>query len=234
MFNVDKKEINKFDTLANEWWNPNGKLRTLHQINPLRTQFIEKCVGDLENSHIADIGCGGGILAERLAKKKALVTGLDLSEQSISIAKLHLLKSKLPIVYLKNSVELFSTHNAKKFDIVTCMEMLEHVPNPKIVIQSCAQLCKTNGWLFFSTLNRNIKSFISSILIAEYIIGLIPKGTHEYKKYIKPSELVDAATESNLQIKKILGIHYNPFTRKFSLGKGIDINYITAFKKISE
>lgn len=231
--NVDQAEINKFSVLAHQWWCEDGEFRTLHQVNPLRVEFIEECGGELYALDIADIGCGGGILAEALAKKGAVVTGLDLSEESLSVAKLHLLESNLSIRYLKKTVESFAQNEPQSFDIVTCMEMLEHVPYPESIIQSCAELCKSNGWVFFSTLNRNLKSFALSIIMAEYVMGLIPKGTHEYNKYIKPLELINTASSYGLKVIKIKGVHYNPLTKKLTMGENADVNYIAAFKKES-
>lgn len=231
--NVDQAEINKFSALAHQWWCEDGEFRTLHQINPLRMQFIEECASDLAQLNIADIGCGGGILTEALAKKNATVTGLDLAEASLSVAKLHLLESNLSIRYLKDSVENSAQDEPQSFDIVTCMEMLEHVPDPESVIRSCAELCKPGGWVFFSTLNRNLKSFALSIVMAEYVMGLIPKGTHEYNKYIKPLELINAASKYGLKVTKIKGVHYNPLTKNLSLGGNADVNYIAAFTKES-
>ncbi|WP_440616643.1 bifunctional 2-polyprenyl-6-hydroxyphenol methylase/3-demethylubiquinol 3-O-methyltransferase UbiG [Cysteiniphilum sp. 6C5] len=231
MMNVDQAEINKFSALAHQWWCEDGEFRTLHQVNPLRVQFIEECAGDLAQLNIADIGCGGGILSEALAKKNAVVTGLDLAEASLSVAKLHLLESNLSIRYLKDSVENLAQNEPQSFDIVTCMEMLEHVPDPESVIRSCAELCKAGGWVFFSTLNRNLKSFALSIVMAEYVMGLIPKGTHEYSKYIKPLELINTARKYGLQVTKINGVHYNPLTKNLSLGGNADVNYIAAFTK---
>ena len=231
--NVDQAEINKFSALAHQWWCEDGEFRTLHQVNPLRVQFIEECAGNLHELNIADIGCGGGILAEALAKKGATVTGLDLAEASLNVAKLHLLESNLSIRYLKEPVESLAQNEPLSFDIVTCMEMLEHVPDPESIIQSCAQLCKPGGWVFFSTLNRNLKSFALSIVMAEYVTGLIPKGTHEYSKYIKPLELINAARNHGLQVTKIKGVHYNPLTKNLSLGGNADVNYIAAFTKES-
>lgn len=231
--NFDQSEINKFSALAHRWWCEDGELRTLHQINPLRVNLIEEQAGKLSKLKIADIGCGGGILAEALTKKGASVTGLDLSDDLISVAELHLLESNLSIRYLKESVENFAQNEAEEFNIITCMEMLEHVPEPDSVIRSCAKLCKKDGLVFFSTLNRNIKSFILSIVMAEYIMGMIPKGTHKYNKYIKPLELINFASNHGLKVKKITGVQYNPLTKKMSLGGNADVNYIAVFRKES-
>ncbi|WP_116964413.1 bifunctional 2-polyprenyl-6-hydroxyphenol methylase/3-demethylubiquinol 3-O-methyltransferase UbiG [Fastidiosibacter lacustris] len=229
--NVDQSEINKFSALAHQWWCEDGEFRTLHQVNPLRLQFIEQCVGKLNDLRVVDIGCGGGILTESLAYKGAYVTGLDLAEASLSIAKLHLLESGLDIRYLQQTVESLAQQETNNFDVVTCMEMLEHVPDPESIIASCARLVKNDGWLFFSTLNRNLKSYLLSIVMAEYVMNLIPKGTHEYAKYIKPMELIKAARKYGLQAIKIKGVHYNFLTKTLSLGGDADVNYIIAFKK---
>lgn len=229
--NVDQSEINKFSALAHQWWCEDGEFHTLHQVNPLRLAFIQQFAGKLSGLNIADIGCGGGILTEALAKQNATVTGLDMADASLNVAKLHLLESNLSIRYLKQPVEQLACEEPLSFDVVTCMEMLEHVPDPNSIIESCAKLCKENGWVFFSTLNRNLKSFVLSIVMAEYVMNMIPRGTHEYSKYIKPFELINSAHRHGLKIKKITGVHYNPLTRHLSLGGNADVNYIAAFKK---
>ena len=233
LMNVDQSEINKFSALAHQWWCEEGEFRTLHQVNPLRLEFIQQHAGNLMQLNIADIGCGGGILAEGLAHHGAIVTGLDLAEASLKVAKLHLLESNLSIRYLKLPVEQLAKEEPRSFDLVTCMEMLEHVPDPGSIIKACAELCKADGWVFFSTLNRNLKSFALSIFMAEYVMNLIPKGTHDYSKYIKPIELINSAQAHGLTVKGIKGVHYNPLTKQLSLGGDADVNYIAAFKKES-
>ena len=229
--NVDQSEINKFSALAHQWWCEDGEFKTLHQVNPLRVEFINEYVGDLTGKHIVDVGCGGGILAEALAKKNAKVLGIDMAEASLKTAKLHLLESGLSVEYRCKTVEALASENAQQFDVVTCLEMLEHVPDPQSIIQACSSLVKQDGWVFISTLNRNLKSYFLSIVMAEHVLKMIPKGTHEYQKYIKPSELINEAGKCGLHPVKIKGIHYNPLTQKFSMGGNADVNYIVAFRK---
>lgn len=229
----DQREIDKFNNLAHEWWDLEGKFKTLHHINPIRLEFMQKHL-DFKNKDIIDVGCGGGILSESMAILGANVTGIDLAPQSIEIAKLHLYESNLNIKYECINIEEFASINTQKFDVVTCMEMLEHVPNPEFIINHCAKLLKPGGIAFFSTINRNIKSYLLGVIAAEYILKLVPHGTHEYQKFIKPSELNKLLTKNNFMINDIAGIKYNPFTNQATLNKDIDINYIIACKKIDE
>lgn len=230
--NINTKEVEKFSQLSQEWWNPEGPLKTLHQVNPLRLEFIEKFCS-LTNINILDIGCGGGILAEALAKKAAKVSALDASSKAIEVAKEHSQLTGLKINYYNNTIEEFTNINKNdSFDIVTCMEMLEHVPDPESIIEEAAKLVKKDGYLFASTLNRNLKSYLLSIITAEHILKMVPKGTHEYSKFIKPYELTKIAEANNLKPVEIIGIHYNPLKKDFYLGKNVDVNYIIAFKKI--
>ena len=228
--NIDSAEINKFDALAHKWWCQEGEFKTLHQVNPLRIKFIQDCVGDLKGFKVLDIGCGGGILAEGLAHKGAKVTGIDMAKASIEVAKLHLLESQFEVNYQYATAEAFADKNPKRYDIVTCMEMLEHVPDPVSIIRAASQLVKDGGWVFFSTLNRNLKSYVLSIILAEHVFNLIPSGTHQYDRFIKPYELVSAAQACQLSPVAIKGIHYNPLTQKFSIGMNVDVNYIVALK----
>jgi 2-polyprenyl-6-hydroxyphenyl methylase / 3-demethylubiquinone-9 3-methyltransferase len=218
-------EIDKFNNLAHEWWNLDGEFKTLHQINPIRLDFIKKHV-QLENAKIIDIGCGGGILAESLAKNGALVTGIDLAPQSIETAKLHLYESHLNIDYQCIDIAKIAEKYPNSFDVVSCMEMLEHVSEPEIIIANCAKLLKPNGVAFFSTLNRTLKSYALGVITAEYILKIIPKGTHNYAKFIKPSELCHMLSKYNLTTKEIQGINYNPINGKTSINNNVDINYI--------
>lgn len=225
--NFDQYEVNKFNDLAHNWWNPDGEFKTLHHINPVRMKFIQTHV-NLANKKLIDVGCGGGILSESLALNQAHVTGIDLAPQSIEIAKLHLHESNLDINYeCVNLIDKANSHK-EEFDIVTCMEMLEHVPNPELIIENCAKLLKPNGIAFFSTLNRNIKSYALGILASEYILNLIPKGTHDYKKFIRPSELRSMLKNHKLNIIDIKGLSYNPFNYTAQISNDTSINYMVA------
>ena len=231
MKNISHSEVEKFSQLANQWWDSEGPLKTLHQVNPLRVSFIKQHI-NLEKLDVLDIGCGGGILAEAIAKQNASVTALDASKEAIEIAKLHNEQNNLTIDYFHQTIESFTQNNNKKFDVITCMEMLEHVPNPESIILEASKLLKDNGSLFISTLNRNIKSFLLSIVAAEHILKMVPKGTHEYSKFIKPYEIIKEAEKFNLKAFDSIGIHYNPIFKNFKLGKNVDVNYILAFKKV--
>ncbi len=230
MKNVSSNEVDKFSQLANQWWDSEGSLKTLHQINPLRMEFIQKHCSMTEKTAI-DIGCGGGILAEAMAKKCSSVSALDASGEAIDVAKAHAEKSKLDINYNHCTIEEFTAKNDTQFDIVTCMEMLEHVPDPESIITEAAKLTKDNGYFFASTLNRNLKSYLLSIVAAEHVLKMVPAGTHEYSKFIKPYEMIKVAEKNGLKPIGMIGIHYNPITKSFSLGKNSDVNYIIAFKK---
>ena len=230
--NVDNGEIDKFSALAHAWWDKNGEMKPLHAINPLRLQFIEEYAG-LANKSIIDVGCGGGILSEALAQQQAKVTAIDMAEASIEVAKLHLLESGLQVNYQVSTAEAFAEQQAGQFDIVTCLEMLEHVPDPSSIIAACAQLLKPGGKIFLSTLNRNPKAYLGAIIAAEYILGLLPKGTHDYKKFIKPSELQSWLEANGLVLKAMRGIHYNPLSKNYSLVKDVSINYLVYAEKIA-
>lgn len=223
--NYDSAELAKFAVLASQWWDPQGELKTLHAINPLRLCYIKEKVG-LANKFILDVGCGGGILAESLAKENAIVTGIDLNEKLIEVAKLHQLESKTTVEYSLSSVESLADKNAEKFDIITCLEMLEHVPDPFAIVKACATLLKPGGHLFFSTLNRQLKSYLFAILGAEYCLKLLPKNTHDYAKFIKPHELAAWARASNLNAEDFTGIRYNLWNKTFSLTDDLSINYL--------
>ncbi|GAB4222985.1 MAG: bifunctional 2-polyprenyl-6-hydroxyphenol methylase/3-demethylubiquinol 3-O-methyltransferase UbiG [Francisella sp.] len=231
MKNLDNNEVNKFSDLANSWWDVNGDLKTLHQVNPLRLRFIKKFT-NLENKTIIDVGCGGGILTESLKTSNNNVYGLDASAQAINIAKQHAKQSNLNINYINSTIEEFVAQNTLDFDIVTCMEMLEHVPDPESIISSIAKIIKKDGLFFASTLNRNLKSYLLSIIMAENILKILPQGTHQYSKFIKPYELVKTAEKYGFAALEIIGVHYNPITNKFKLDSGVDVNYIIAFKKV--
>jgi len=224
--NVDPVEIEKFQSLASRWWDTESEFKPLHDINPLRVDYIDNNCGGVEGKKILDIGCGGGILCEALARRGAIVTGIDMAEMSLKVAKLHLYESELEIDYQMSTAEEFATEHSGEFDIVTCLEMLEHVPDPGSVVAAASQLMKPDGQAFFSTINRNPKSLVLAILGAEYILNMIPKGTHEYKSFIKPSELASAARANQLEVRDITGMTYNPLTRHYKLGRDIDVNYL--------
>ncbi|EIC29245.1 MULTISPECIES: bifunctional 2-polyprenyl-6-hydroxyphenol methylase/3-demethylubiquinol 3-O-methyltransferase UbiG [Methylomicrobium] len=228
--NVHPHEINKFGSQAERWWDPQGELKTLHDINPLRLQFIRRFI-DLKGARIVDVGCGGGILTEGLAKEGADALGIDLSAELLDIADLHGLESGIPTQYRKISAEDLAAEQPAGFDHVTCMEMLEHVPDPGAIINACATLVKPGGMVFFSTLNRKPKAYLLAIVAAEHVLKMLPKGTHEYKTFIKPSELCQSARNAGLQLSGVVGIEYNPLTQRFSLGNDIDVNYIAAFRR---
>ncbi|TNF86814.1 MAG: bifunctional 2-polyprenyl-6-hydroxyphenol methylase/3-demethylubiquinol 3-O-methyltransferase UbiG [Gammaproteobacteria bacterium] len=224
--NVDAAEIDKFQSIASRWWDRDSEFKPLHEINPLRVAYIEKQAQSLAGKEILDVGCGGGILAEALAQRQAKVTGIDMAELSLKVARLHLHESGLQIDYRQSTVEAFAEKNAARFDIVTCLEMLEHVPDPASVIAAACRLLKPNGLLILSTLNRNPKSFALAIIGAEYVLGLLPRGTHEYKKFIKPSELAAVLRANGMRLCDTTGLSYNPITRSYSLGRDIDVNYL--------
>lgn len=223
----NQQEVDKFNDLAHNWWNLDGEFRTLHHINPTRIQFIEKHV-NLNDKNVIDVGCGGGILSEALAHKGANVTGIDLAPQSIDIAKLHLHESNLQINYECINIIDKAKQFTGWFDVVTCMEMLEHVPEPKIIIENCVKLLKPGGLAFFSTLNRTLKSYALGVLAAEYILKLVPKGTHNYQQFIKPSELRTLLEQYGLNLIEIKGLNYNPFTHNANISNDASINYMVA------
>ncbi len=229
--NVDHSELAKFSALASKWWDPNSEFRPLHEINPLRLNWIDERVG-LKGKRVLDVGCGGGILAESMARRGADVLGIDLAEKSLKVAELHKLETGVNNVnYRVVSAEQLASEEQATFDVVTCLEMLEHVPDPSQTIQACADLCKPGGWLFFSTINRNPKSFVFAIVGAEYVLNLLPKGTHEYKKFIKPSELAQYARHAKLDFSEIIGLVYNPLTKVYRLARDTDVNYMVACRK---
>lgn len=225
MHNADPHELEKFSQLAHRWWDPQSEFRPLHEINPLRLNWIDSHA-QLAGKSVLDIGCGGGILAESMADAGASVTGIDLSEKALGVARLHLLESGKKVDYRMISAEELATQAAGTFDVVTCMEMLEHVPNPASTIAACAVLAKPSGHVFFSTINRNLKAYILAILGAEYILRMLPKGTHDYAKFIKPSELARWAKSVGLQPDELIGMTYNPLSQKYALGKDTAVNYL--------
>ncbi|MEE9447412.1 MAG: bifunctional 2-polyprenyl-6-hydroxyphenol methylase/3-demethylubiquinol 3-O-methyltransferase UbiG [Arenicellales bacterium] len=223
--NVDPTEIAKFSEIASRWWDPNSEFRPLHQINPLRLSYIEQH-GKLAGLDVIDVGCGGGILSEAMAVSGANVTGIDLGEKALSVAKLHALESGQKIDYRLISAEEMAEESAAKFDVVTCLEMLEHVPDPASIVAACAKLVKPGGRVYFSTLNRTPKAYAMAVIGAEYILNLLPRGTHEYQKFIKPSELHGWAETSELTMHDLIGMHYNPIFKSYKLAPGIDVNYL--------
>jgi len=229
--NLDHDEVNKFDELAAKWWDKDGEFRPLHQINPLRVDFIEER-SSVKDKKVLDVGCGGGILAEALSELGANVTGIDASENTIGVAKSHSRSIGSDVIYIQNTIEEFiSSHPNEKFDVITCLEMLEHVPSPNEIIKSCSNLLKDDGNIFFSTINRNPRSYLFAVIGAEYILNLLPKGTHDYEKFIKPSELAKWIREAGLNSKETIGLSYNPITGNYWLGKDIQVNYMVHAKK---
>ncbi|NNM81087.1 MAG: bifunctional 2-polyprenyl-6-hydroxyphenol methylase/3-demethylubiquinol 3-O-methyltransferase UbiG [Burkholderiales bacterium] len=223
--NVDQIEIEKFSHNAHHWWDRNGEFKPLHDINPLRLGYVEKNAGILGKT-VLDVGCGGGILAESMAAAGANVTGIDMAEKALNVAKLHLFESGQKVEYVKTPVEDFAQSRPGHYDVVTCMEMLEHVPDPQSIVSSCAKLVKPGGHVFFSTLNRNPKSYLYAVLGAEYMLNMLPRGTHDYAKFIKPSELAHFCRNAGLEIEDLVGMSYDPFEKKYSLGRNVDVNYI--------
>ena len=228
--NVDAAEVAKFDALASRWWDPHGNFRALHEINPLRLDWIRQHA-ELRNLRVIDIGCGGGILAEAMAIAGAKVTGIDMAEGPLAVARLHQIESQVDVDYRRATAEEVAAEQAGQYDVVTCLEMLEHVPEPSLVVQSCAELLEPGGHAFFSTINRNPKSFLFAIVGAEYVLKLLPAGTHEYQKFIRPSELESWARPANLALRSSIGMQYNPVTREYSLGPDLGVNYLMHFQR---
>lgn len=228
--NADPLELKKFSDLAHRWWDPTSEFRPLHEINPLRLEWINARV-PLAGKTVVDIGCGGGILAESIAKKGATVTGIDLSEKALKVADLHSLESGVAVRYELIAAEELAAREAGKYDVVTCMEMLEHVPDPAAIVKACATLVKPGGHVFFSTLNRNPKSYLFAILGAEYILRLLPRGTHDYAKFITPAELSQHSRNAGLQVDALKGMTYNPITKIYSLNQDTSVNYLIATQK---
>lgn len=229
-FNSDPAELAKFEKLASRWWDRNSEFKPLHDINPLRAGFIDSKV-DVAGKRLLDIGCGGGILSEAMARRGARVTGIDLGAAPLAVARLHLLESGLDVNYEQVSAEDHAAAHAGDYDVVTCLEMLEHVPDPASVLQACAQLLKPGGHLFVSTINRNPKAWLLAVVGAEYVLRMLPRGTHDYAKFIKPSELAAWARKAGLELGEMRGMSYNPLLRRYSLGDDVDVNYLMHFTK---
>ena len=229
--NVDPNEIRKFEELASRWWDKNSEFKPLHDINPLRANWIDN-IAPVAEKKVLDVGCGGGILSEALAQRGADVTGIDMGDAPLGVAKLHQLESGLSINYQKSTAEDFAKEHENSFDIVTCLEMLEHVPDPSSVINACAKMVKPGGTVFFSTINRNPKAFLLAIVGAEYVLRMLPRGTHEYAKFIRPSELANWVREADLQVNQMTGLLYNPLTKSYKLSASdVDVNYMISTQK---
>ncbi|WP_293778091.1 bifunctional 2-polyprenyl-6-hydroxyphenol methylase/3-demethylubiquinol 3-O-methyltransferase UbiG [uncultured Oxalicibacterium sp.] len=228
--NADPLELKKFSDIAHQWWDPTSEFRPLHEINPLRLEWINS-QAPLTGKTVVDVGCGGGILAESMAKKGAKVTGIDLSEKALKVADLHSLESGVQVRYELIAAEDLAAREAGQFDVVTCMEMLEHVPDPGAIVKACAQLVKPGGWIFFSTINRNPKSYLHAVIGAEYILRLLPKGTHDYAKFITPAELAQFMRFAGLELSSLKGMGFNPLTKIYSLNSDTSVNYLVSCRK---
>ncbi len=224
--NVDDQELAKFEALASRWWDPDSEFKPLHDINPLRLDYINKRADGLASQRVLDIGCGGGILAESMALRGARVLGIDMGEAPLAVAQLHQLESGAKLDYRRITAEELAESEPASFDVVTCMELLEHVPDPASTIRACARLVKPGGHLFFSTINRNPKSYLFAIIGAEYLLRMLPKGTHDYRKFIRPSELDGWTRAAGLTLHHLTGLHYNPLTGHYWLGPGVTVNYM--------
>lgn len=225
MTNVDPAELQKFSELAHRWWDPESEFKPLHEINPLRLNHIDQIVS-LPGKKVVDVGCGGGILSEAMAARGADVTGIDLAEKPLKVAQLHLFESGHKVEYIHVSAEELARQRPHEYDVVTCMELLEHVPDPAATVRACADLVKPGGWCFFATLNRNPKSYLFAVIGAEYILNLLPRGTHDYSKFLKPSELSSMCRRAGLSVEGVTGMTYNPLTRVYALSRDADVNYI--------
>jgi len=225
MSNVDQAEIAKFEALAHRWWDRESEFKPLHEINPLRVNWIDEHIS-LAGKKVLDVGCGGGILSEAMARRGAQVTGIDMGEAPLSVARLHLLESGLEVDYRQITAESLAEESPETFDVVTCLEMLEHVPDPASVIRACHRMVKPGGQVFFSTINRNSKAYALAIIGAEYLLQLLPRGTHDYKKFIRPSELGAWSRDTGLTVKDIVGLTYNPLTKHYKLSADVDVNYM--------
>lgn len=231
MINVDPIELEKFSQLAHRWWDPNSEFKPLHDINPLRLDYIDR-VANLRGKKVLDVGCGGGLLSEAMAQRGATVTGIDMGDKPLKVAQLHLLESKLDVEYRKVEVEQLAGDQPCQYDVVTCMEMLEHVPDPASAVKACASLLAPGGWCFFSTINRNPKAYLFAIVGAEYVLKLLPRGTHDYSRFITPAELARFCRGAGLSPQRVTGMNYNPFTRTYALGTDSSVNYILSAQAV--
>jgi len=223
--NADPQELAKFGDLAHRWWDPSSEFKPLHDINPLRLDWIDRHTA-LSGKSVLDVGCGGGLLSEGMAQRGAKVTGIDLSDKALGVARLHLYESGLNVDYRQIAAEVLAVESPESYDIVTCLEMLEHVPDPASIVQACATLVKPGGQVFFSTLNRNPKSYLFAVIGAEYLLNLLPKGTHDYAKFLRPAELAHFVREADLEMEELIGMSYNPFSKSYSLGNDTSVNYL--------
>jgi 2-polyprenyl-6-hydroxyphenyl methylase/3-demethylubiquinone-9 3-methyltransferase len=230
LHNVDPDEIEKFERLAGRWWDPNSEFKPLHDINPLRLDYIDR-IAALQDKRVMDVGCGGGLLTEAMAQRGATVTGIDMGKTPLSVARLHQHESGLDIDYRQATAEQVAQEQAGTYDVVTCLEMLEHVPDPAATIAACAQLITDEGYVFLSTINRNPKAWLFAVVGAEYLLNLLPKGTHDYSKFIRPSEIEEWARAAGLQLTDLTGMSYNPLTRDYRLGSDVSVNYLACFRK---
>jgi len=232
--NVDLEEIAKFEKMAATWWDPKGDFKPLHHLNPLRLNYIDQTAKGIFGKQVLDVGCGGGILSESMARIGANVTGLDMGKEPLEVARLHALETGVSINYLKDTAENHRDGHRQQYDVITCMEMLEHVPDPSSVIQACAEMVKPGGYVFFSTINRNVRAFIETILGAEYLLKMLPVGTHDHKKFIRPAELIGLAEHADLICNDAVGITYNPLTDTFKYTPNLTVNYMIATVKNDE
>lgn len=230
--NVDLKEIEKFSAMAEQWWDPQGDFKPLHLLNPTRLAYIEEGVGGLFGKSVVDVGCGGGILAESMAVKGAQVIGIDMASASLQVARLHALETQNDIDYQQTTAEEFAAQHQQQFDLVTCMEMLEHVPDPASVIQACCDLVKPGGYVYFSTINKTFKAYLMMILGAEHLLQWVPKGTHQYEKFIRPSQLLSAIDKTALRCEHLCGVEFNPFTSAFTITDNVNVNYMLRCRKL--
>lgn len=227
--NADPLELAKFEQVASRWWDPEGEFKPLHEINPLRLEYVEECLGGLEGRRVIDVGCGGGLLSESMAQRGAKVLGIDLAQRSLEVARLHALETHTHVEYRLSSVEELAEGHPREFDVLTCMELLEHVPKPALAINACARLLRPGGTAIFSTINRNPKAYLMAVIGAEYVLRLLPCGTHDYRKFIRPSELAGWARAHGLLLQDLRGLGYNPITHRYRLTRDISVNYLAHF-----